>query len=150
MKMEPNPEIKKIEIGQETLKHLSNLRKWTMFLAVSGFIFLGLIITLGIITGTFLTAFNHSDKIAGVPDYLVMAFFIGLGLINFFPVIFLFRFSKHTSNALSTLESKEMHIAIKYLKRFFVYLGILLIVVISLYLVSLIMAGAVAAFLKGL
>ena len=65
--MDPNPEIRKIEIDQETLKHLNTLRKWTMFLAVTGFIFLGLIIILGLITGTFLTAFNQSDKNSGDP-----------------------------------------------------------------------------------
>jgi hypothetical protein len=148
--MDLKPENGKIEIGQETLKHLNKLRKWTMFLSVSGFIFFGLIISLGLITGTFLTAFSHSDKISGIPDALILAFFIGLALINFFPVIFLFRFSKHTSKALSTLDRMEMHIAIKYLKRFFIYLGAILIAIISLYLVSLILAGTSAAFLKGL
>ena len=148
--MENTREPASLEIGQETLKHLNKLRKWTMFLAVSGFIFLGLIIALGLITGTFLTAFSHSDKITGLPDEVILAFFIVLALINFFPVFFLFRFSKHTSNALSTLDRKEMHIAIKYLKRFFIYLGILLIVVISLYIISLLLTGASVEFLKRL
>ncbi len=94
--MDSNPEQRKIEIGEETLKHLNKLRKWTMFLAVSGFIFLGIIIALGLITGTFLTAFNHSDKTPGLSDALVLAGFIGLALLTFFPVFFLFRFSKHT------------------------------------------------------
>ena len=134
--MDSNPEQRKIEIGQETLKHLNTLRKWTMFLAVSGFIFLGLIIVLGLITGTFLTAFNHSDKTPGLPDTLVLAGFIALALLIFFPVFFLFRFSKHTSNALTTLDRKEMHKAIKYLKRFFIYIGILLITGVAIYILQ--------------
>ena len=150
MSMDSNPEIRKMEIGQETLKHLNTLRKWTMFLAVSGFIFLGLIITLGLITGTFLTAFSNSDKMPGIPDALVYASFIAVTLIIFFPILFLFRFSKHTSKAVSTLDRKEMHIAIKYLKRYFIYTGVLLIVVISVYIASLILAGTSAAFLQGL
>jgi len=150
MPMESDPEIRKIELGQETLKNLNTLRKWTMFLAVSGFIFLGLIIALGLITGTFLTTFNQSDKNQGIPDALLFAAFIGLTLIIFFPILFLFRFSKHTSNALSTFNGQQMHIAIKYLKRFFIFMGILVLIVISLYIVSIILAGASAAFIKGL
>ncbi len=147
--MENSQEPARIEIGQETLKHLNTLRKWTMFLAVSGFIFLGLIITLGLITGTFLTAFSNSDKMPGIPDALVYAAFITVTLIIFFPILFLFRFSKHTAKAVSTHDRKEMHIAIKYLKRYFIYIGVLLIVIISAYIASIILAGTSATFLRG-
>jgi len=148
--MNSNPEIKNIEIGQDTLKHLNTLGKWTMFLAVSGFIFLGIIITLGLITGTFLTAFSNSDKIPGMPDALLYAAFITVTLIIFFPILFLFRFSKHTSKAVSTLDKKEMHIAIRYLKRYFIYIGVLLIVILALYIAGIILAGTSAAFLQAL
>ena len=148
--MDSNPEPGKIEIGQDTLKNLDILRKWTMFLSVSGFIFLGLIIILGLITGTFLTFFNRSDKIPGLPDLLVIAIFIAVALINFFPVFFLFRFSKRTSLAVSTLDRRVMHRAIRDLKLFFVYLGVLLIVLLSAYLVSLVLAGTSSAFFQGL
>ena len=148
--MENTREPASLEIGQETLKHLNKLRKWTMFLAVSGFIFLGLIITLGLITGTFLTAFSNSDKIPGMPDALLYAAFITVTLIIFFPILFLFRFSKHTSKAVSTLDKKEMHIAIRYLKRYFIYIGVLLIVILALYIAGIILAGTSAAFLQAL
>ena len=148
--MEDPQEPGRMEIGQETLKHLNILRRWTMFLAVSGFIFLGLIITLGLITGTFLAAFSNSDKMPGLPDALVYIAFITITLIIFFPILFLFRFSNHTSKAVLTLDSNEMHIAIKYLKRYFIYIGVLLIVILSVYIAGLILAGTSAAFLQAL
>jgi hypothetical protein len=148
--MDPNPEIKKIEIEQETLKNLNTTRKWTMFLAVLGFIFLGLIIAIGLITGTFLSAFNRSDATLGVPDSLLMLIFLLLAVIYFFPVFFLFRFSIHTSNAVSTLHSQELHKAFKYLKRYFVYIGVMIIIVIIFYIAALIVAGTSMTFLKGL
>jgi hypothetical protein len=149
MQMNSDPEIKTIEIGHDTLKHLNTLRKWTMFLAVLGFIFFGLIIILGLITGTFLTAFNQTGKSQGIPDSVVIAAFIAFALINFFPVFFLFRFSKHTSLAVATHDRKEMHIAIKNLKRFFIYIGVFLIVIITVYLATLVMAGRSAAIFHG-
>ena len=148
--MDLNLEIRKIEIEKETLNNLNTTRKWTMFLAISGFIFIGLIITLGFITGTFLSAFNLSDTTPGIPDFLMPAIFFVLAVIYFFPVFFLFRFSKHTSNAIATLNSQEFNKAFKYLKRYFVYLGILLIIVITCYIAGLILAGTLMAFLKGL
>ena len=148
--MENTNEPSKIEIGQETLKTLNTTRKWTMFLAVTGFIFLGLIIALGLITGTFLSTFNHSDKISGIPDAILLAGFFGVAVIYFFPVFFLFRFSKHTSIAVSNLDKQELNKAFKYLKRFYIYIGVLLIIAVSIYIAGLILAGTSVTFLKGL
>jgi hypothetical protein len=47
-----------------------------------------------------------------------------------------------------TLDKIELQKAIRYLKLYYVYIGILLVVFISMYLVAFIAAGASAAFLK--
>jgi hypothetical protein len=147
--MQNQKEHGRIEIGQDTLKILNTIRKWTMFLAVSGFIFLGLILMLGIITGTFLSAFNQSDNTPGVPDMLLIGGFLVAALIVFFPILFLFRFSKHTSNAVATLDGREMHKAVKNLKRFFLFIGIYLIMLIIAYFIALLFFGASTSLLKG-
>lgn len=148
--METPLENKKIEIEQETIKHLNTTRKWAMFLAIIGFIILGLIIIIGLIAGTFLTAFNSGGKDLGIPESLMFVPILLLAVIYFFPVLFLFRFSKHTSHAVQTLDKLEFHKAIKNLKSFFVYIGVLIIIFLSLYIVVLIVAGSSLAFLKGL
>jgi fatty acid desaturase len=121
-----------------------------MFLAIIGFIILGLIIIIGLIAGTFLTAFNSGGKDLGIPESLMFVPILLLAVIYFFPVLFLFRFSKHTSHAVQTLDKLEFHKAIKNLKSFFVYIGVLIIIILSLYIVVLIVAGSSLAFLKGL
>ena len=75
----------KMEIDQESLKHLNTTRKWTMFLTIIGFIFLGLVIVAGLIAGTFLSAFSAGklNSIFSGPLVLVPVFIIGL--IYFFP-----------------------------------------------------------------
>jgi hypothetical protein len=148
--METPLEIRKIEIDQETLKNLNTTRKWAMFLAIIGFILLGLIIVIGLIAGTFLTAFNSGEKSLGIPESLMFVPILLLAVIYFFPVLFLFRFSKHTAHALQTLDKQELHKAIKNLKICFAYIGIMIIIVFSLYIVALIVAGSSMAFLKGL
>ncbi|MGD0754270.1 MAG: hypothetical protein ABR927_04335 [Bacteroidales bacterium] len=143
-------ENKRIEIEQETLNHLNTTRKWAMFLAIIGFIILGLIVVIGLIAGTFLTAFNSGEKALGIPESLMFVPILILAVIYFFPVLFLFRFSKHTSHAIQTLDKLEFHKAVKNLKSFFAYIGIMIIIILSLYIVVLIIAGSSLAFLKGL
>ncbi len=146
--MENIPEARKIEIGPDTLRNLNVTRRWTMFLSVLGFIFLGLILILGIITGTFLTAFSQSNKIPGVPDALLIGSFIGLALIVFFPILFLFRFSKHAAKAVSTLNPMDLHKAVRYLKLFFLFVGIYLILLISTYIFALLFFGISTSIFK--
>jgi hypothetical protein len=148
--MEAPLENRRIEIEQETLKHLNTTRKWAMFLAIIGFIFLGLIIIIGLLAGTFLTAFSSGEKGLGIPESFMFIPILLIALVYFFPVLFLFRFSKHTSHAIQHLDKLELHKALKNLKYFFAYLGVLIIIVFSLYIVVLIVAGSSMAFLKGL
>ena len=54
-------EITKIEIEQDTLKDLDTTRKWTMFLAILGFIGIGVFLIVGIFAGIFFSVFNKGD-----------------------------------------------------------------------------------------
>ena len=148
--METPLENRKIEIEQKTLNYLNTTRKWAMFLAIIGFIFLGLLIVIGLLAGTFLTAFSSGEKGLGIPESLMFVPVLLLTVICFFPVLFLFRFSKHASHAIQTLDKLTLHKSFKNLKFYFVYIGILIIIILSFYLVVLIVAGSSLAFLKGL
>ncbi len=148
--MEASTENRKIEIEQGTLNYLNSIRKWAMFFAILGFIFLGLMIIIGIAAGTFLSAFKSSDAVSAVPESLFIVIIVALALIYFFPVLFLFRFSKHTAIAVQTLAKEELHKAFKNLKAYFVYIGVLVIIALTIYVIALIVAGTSMAFLKGL
>jgi hypothetical protein len=143
-------ELQKIELGPDTLKHLNTARKWAMFLAIISFILLGLVSIIGLLAGTFLKTFSGGEKNLGLPDSLVYIPMIAMGVIYFFPVLFLFRFSKFTHKAILTFDKLLLHKAIKNLKYYFAYIGILIIVIVSLYIVVLIVAGSSIAFIKGL
>lgn len=148
--MENSTEPRKIEIGQETLKYLNTTRKWTMFLAIIGFIFLGLVVVFVLIAGTFLSIFKSADIGSGILQTWLFFPVIIMIIIYFFPVLYLFRFSKHTANAVQTLSQEELHKAFRNLKSYFVYIGVLLIVVLVFYLIAIIITGTSLAFLKGM
>ena len=145
--MEKNEE-KKIEIGQDTLNILNTTRKWTMFLAILGFIGIGVLLGAGVVAGLFLSVFNTTDTKLGFPESLIIIIVIVLALISFFPVLYLFRFSKHTTEAVRTHDKEKLHEAFWNLKAYYVYVGILIIVVLVLYLVFFIALGASVPFIK--
>lgn len=147
--MEKNEE-KKIEIGQDTLNILNTTRKWTMFLAILGFIGIGVLLGAGVVAGLFLSVFNTVDTNLGFPESLIIIIVIVLALISFFPVLYLFRFSKHTTEAVRTHDKEKLHEAFWNLKAYYVYVGILIIVVLVLYLVFFIALGASVPFIKDL
>jgi MFS family permease len=148
--METPVEFTDIEIEKETLDNLDTARKWSMFIAIMGFIFLGLMIVIGIIAGTFLSAFNSGETGPGLPESIMLVILFALGVVYFFPVLFLFRFSKHTAHAVQNKDKNELNKAFRNLKLYFIYLGILLIIVISLYILALIATGNSGALTEGM
>lgn len=148
--METPSDERKIEIGPETLNHLNSTWKWTMFLSILGFIFLGLIIIAGVVTSTFLTAFKTQEANLGVPESLMIITLIVVAAIYFFPVLFLFRFSRNTRDAIQNLDKRKLEKAFRNLRTYFTYIGIMVIVVLSIYFVALFAAGASMSFLKGM
>ena len=148
--MDTISEENKLEIGSEALDNLNVTRKWTTFLSVLGFIFLGLIIVAGLATTLFLTTFKSQQANLGIPESLMIIFFIAIAALYFFPVFFLFRFSRNTRDAIQKHDQKKLVKGFRNLRLFFAYLGIMVILVLSVYLVLLLFAGASISFLKGI
>jgi magnesium-transporting ATPase (P-type) len=147
--MESSPEPDRIEITPSILNSLNSTRKWTMFLSVLGFIFLGLLIIFGLVTSTFLTAFKTREANLGFSESMFIVVFIIAAAIYFFPVFYLFRFSRNMRDAIQTHNQDKLDKAFRNLRIYFTYIGILLILVLSIYVIALIAAGASVSFLKG-
>ncbi len=147
--MENSPETKTLEISPSSLNHLNSTRKWTMFLSVLGFIFLGLLIIFGLVTSTFLSAFKSREVNLGIPESMFIIVFIVVAAIYFFPVFYLFRFSRYMRDAIQMRNREKLDKAFKNLRIYFTYTGVLVIIVLSIYLIAIVVAGASVSFLKG-
>jgi len=148
--MENIQDESKIEIGPEALKNLDVTRKWTTFLSVLGFIFLGLIIVAGLATSLFLTTFKSQQANLGIPEWLMIVVFIVIGILYFFPIFFLFRFSRNTRDGIHNHDPEKLTKGFRNLRLYFAYLGIMVILVLTVYFMLLIFAGASISFLKGM
>jgi hypothetical protein len=168
--METSLENKKIEIGQEGLGYLDTTRKWTMFFAILGFVVIGLMLIGGTLAGTMLKGifsgmgnmpgidemegfegmegFDSAGAIGGLASGFMLAFIIIAATIYFFPLLFLFRFSRYTSKAIQTLDSSLLTKGLSNLKSYWMYMGILVIIFLIVYLLIFLIAGASLAFLS--
>jgi hypothetical protein len=167
--MENIQENAKIEIGHESIGYLETTRKWTMFLAILGFIGIGLMLLIGIFAGSFIgkmmggmssmsgmegmegmEGMGAAKAASGFVGVFMFVFYLILAVIYFFPVLYLLRFSTHTKKAVATLDANELKLGLKYLKSYWKYIGILLIVCISLMLLGLIFMGGMIGMLTGM
>jgi hypothetical protein len=139
--MEEQQKNKKIEINEYILKNLNTIRKWTMFLSITGFISLSVVIVFGILTGTFLSVFSSDDPGIGLKEMIGVLGVLGMILVYMFPILFLFSFSKHAAKAAHHEDQDELNKAFKSLKYFFGSLGIFTIILLAVYVASLIFAG---------
>lgn len=147
--MEPELEDRKIEIDRKTLKILNTSRKWTMFLAVTGFIFLGLFIILGLVADTFLTTFKSGESGLGIPESFTFIAIPVSAIIFFFPGLFLIRYSKNMAHAVQNYDKQALHRSLRSLKNYFAYTGILIIIILTLYIIALIVAGSSVSLFNG-
>ena len=148
--MTSQQEEKKIEIGNESLRDLNIIRKWTMFLAIMGFIGVAVVFFTGVLTFLFLKVFKTTDSVTGLPESLFVLIVAVIALLYFFPVRYLYLFSKHTANAVKTLDKEDLKKALKNLKRLYIFIGILLITVLSFYVVAFLIAGSTLSLFSGL
>ncbi len=79
---------------------------------------------------------------------VVLLLFVA-GAISLFPVLYLFRFSKNIRDAVQNNDQQKLDSGIKNLKKYFTFIGILVIIALAAYALGLIYAGASMSFLKG-
>jgi hypothetical protein len=141
-------ENQKIELKGVTLLHMDEVRKWTRFMSILGFVAVGLLFLLGIVfIITFLTRPPMQlDELGVFFGPWMGIFYIVFAVIYFFPVLYMYRFSLNAKRALVQINSDEssnefMAKAIVYLKKHFRYVGIFTIIFLVVYLVVFIGIG---------
>jgi hypothetical protein len=123
-----------LELKPNSIASLNEIRKWTMFFSILGFIFIFFIVVVGIAAGTLLSSMAGLPNI-GVGGVVVGFFYLVFGAIMFFPMLFLYRFSRNTKKGIAENDSEKIGTGLLYLKRYFRFIGILAIIFISFYLI---------------
>jgi amino acid transporter len=143
-----------LSIDDSNRAHLSEAAKWGRFLAIVGFVVCVLIVLAGLY---FAFAFSTLEsQFSDFPGSQRSSITSGLGVgmavvyilfavIYFFPCLFLLRFSNAMKVALAGNDQGQLTESFKNLKVMFRYVGIITIIIISIYILLFILGGLAAA-----
>lgn len=142
-------DVHEMNINSVSYASLSEVRKWTLFFAILGFVGIAILLIMAVVMMVVLPAIN-----AGMPTPLPMGL-IGIVYLIFsaiciLPVIYLLQFSNRLRTALVTRNSETLGLALKSLMLHFRTIGIITIVIISLYLLILVGVMVMGVGLFGL
>ena len=137
-----------MKLNESAIAFLRESAKWSMFLAIIGFIGIAFMVVAGIFMGTIMSAIPamgggmSSSPFAMMPG-LMAGFYIVIAILYFFPIYYLFKYAQNTKVALQSANSDLLADALGYLKSHHKFLGIMMIIIISLYILIAII-GVVA------
>ena len=134
--------------------YLMETARWGKFLAIMGYIGLGLMLVLSFAMIFGMSFLNNSLSEMSQfyqPQSLNLVtmgiMYLLIIVIYFFPVYFLHTFSLRVKSALLTDSVEDMDAAFKNLKSLFKFMGIVTIVVMSIYALALLIIVPVVIFL---
>ncbi len=121
-----------LKITEELKSYLVEISKWTKFLSIVGFIGVGVLILMAFFVDKIFAGLNIPMQEGVSLSSLSVVYFILAGLY-FIPVNYMFQFSTTLRKSLSAKDQVELTSAFKNLKSLYKFMGILTIVIMSLY-----------------
>ena len=136
-----NQSLFELQIDQPVSGYLRETAKWAKFLAIVGFVFCGLLAVAAIFAGSLMaTALGSTGSEGGMPAVFLTTLYLAGALIYFFPCLFLLHFANKMQRALRQNDQFLLTDSFKNLKSCYKYMGILMIIVLSLYIVGIMAA----------
>jgi hypothetical protein len=156
----PTSNLFDLQVDNQSHGFLTDTAKWAKFLSIVGFIFCAIIAVVAVFGASFfrtLMSGQFGNQLGPQGEAQVglaatmgaVAFtviYLLLALLYFFPCLFLFRFSSRMQLALRTNDQVQLNTSLKNLKFYFRYMGILTIVVLSLWGIGILLAIIGLAF----
>ena len=135
-------------IDWRSKEFLKETAKWTKFLAILGFVGIGLMVL-----GSFVMLFAPSSLMSN-GDFpfggkiFMMLLYLAFAVLYYFPISYLYQFSENTKKAIENNDNNAIRDAFEFLKSHYKFMGILTIILLSFYaiiiFIGLIGAGTAA------
>lgn len=135
-------------IDWRSKEFLKETAKWTKFLAILGFVGIGLMV-LGSLVMLFAPSslMSNGDFPFGGKIFM-MLLYLAFAVLYYFPISYLYQFSENTKKAIENNDNNAIRDAFEFLKSHYKFMGILTIILLSFYaiiiFIGLIGAGATA------
>lgn len=131
-----------LNVSSTIMGFLKETSTWTYFLSILGFIGIGLMLLFGVFFSVVMGLISGGNPYEGLG--MDMSYFgliyIVLALLYFFPVLYLFNFSRKTKLALKTNNNDDLTTAFSNLKSHYKFMGVFAIVIISIYILAFVIA----------
>jgi hypothetical protein len=131
--------------NREIHSYLLETAKWGNFLAIIGYVFMGLLALLALFM-----IFGMSQLLEGkgFPMWIMGLVYLALAGVYWFPVTYLYRFSAQMKQAVKSRDESLYTSGFANLKSLFKFFGIFTIVMLALYGLILVIAVPMAMFFK--
>lgn len=135
-------------IDWRSKEFLKETAKWTKFLAILGFVGIGLMV-LGSLVMLFAPSslMSNGDFPFGGKIFM-MLLYLAFAVLYYFPISYLYQFSENTKKAIVNNDNNAIRDAFEFLKSHYKFMGILTIILLAFYaimiFIGLIGAGAAA------
>lgn len=137
-----------IIIDETGKAHFLEMAKWTKFLAIMGFIMMGIMIVAGLFMGSIFASLPGYNTVGALSGIGFAVFYTLISAIYFYPVYALYKFSTLIKQALAYNDTAIFNEAIAYKKNMYKYMGILMIIILAMYALIFmfaIMVGVIGA-----
>lgn len=138
----------RVIIDETGKAHFLEMAKWTKFLAIMGFIMMGIMIVAGLFMGSIFASLPVYNTVGALSGIGFAVFYTLISAIYFYPVYALYKFSTLIKQALAHNDTAIFNEAIAYKKNMYKYMGILMIIILAMYALIFmfaIMVGVVGA-----
>lgn len=119
-----------LHLSNQSKEFLRETAKWAYLLAIVGFVFIGLMIVLGIFMGTMMSSLETP---ASIPGALLSVFYIGISLVYLFPVLYLYRFASKMKKAFAENNNEDLEEGFKNLKSHYKFIGVATLLLVGIY-----------------
>ncbi len=141
MESEPSPSLFSLSVDPGSKVHLEETARWARFLALAGMVLLSLgaggILVVGVYTGLLSSGVDYPGMSGAYSLGIALFYFLLLG-VWFFPLLFLLRFANKMKAALRGNDQEALTNAVMNLKSCFRYVGIITIIILTLYAVIIV------------
>lgn len=133
-----------LSLNNEMLGYLSDSAKWARFLAIVGFVVVGLMIIASFFIGTMASQYGGMGMSGGFITVIYLIF----AVIYFFPLLYLYRFGNEMRNALNTKDNILLTESFYNLRKHYNFIGVLTMIILILYGAMLLIGliGGIGAF----
>jgi len=132
----PLTQLEQLVLTSKSKTFLREISKWTFFFSIIGFIGIAFLVIGAVLLGTvyapMLDMIGQQQGVASISLGLMITYLV-MALLYFMPVLYLFKFSRKMKLALANKNDDILADAFENLKSHYKFIGVLTIIMISLY-----------------